>query len=99
MANKKVDGIIEAVRYQPDGKISCVRFYERRGVVWSDAFLLQREDLAMRLKKGKQIMTGTRQAYLGSTFATRIAIKEMGSTIITPGQAENRDLLDGVPVF
>ena len=31
MANKKYDGVIEAVHYAPDGQVEWVRAYLRRG--------------------------------------------------------------------
>ena len=34
MAKLKFDGLIEAVRYAPDGKIILVRAYERRGATF-----------------------------------------------------------------
>ena len=45
MARKTIDGVIEAVRYSPDGAISVVRTYQRRGAVWSDHILLGRKEL------------------------------------------------------
>ena len=53
MARKKIDGVIEAVRYTPGGMISVVRTYERRGAVWSDHIILDRTELIARLTTGK----------------------------------------------
>jgi hypothetical protein len=99
MARKKLDGVIEAVRYAPGGKIVFVRFYERHGVVWSDATLLEREDLSEQLKLGKHIVVGKRQAYLGSVFETGTAVQQKDASIVTEGQTGTGDFLDGVPVF
>ena len=99
MARKKLDGVIESVRYTPGGRITCVRLYERHGVVWSDAILLERKELSERLKLGKRIVVGKRQAYLGSVFETGTAVQQKEDNIATEGQTGARDFLDGVPVF
>ena len=99
MAGLKLDGIIEAVRYESDGKIAVVRAYERRGAVWSDRLLLGRSDLVDRLKKGKRYATGQRKVYLGSVFDAGAAVRHVDGRIVTEGQAGERDILTGVPVF
>jgi len=38
MAQAKYDGVIEAVRYAPAGRISLVRAYERRGPTFLTGF-------------------------------------------------------------
>jgi hypothetical protein len=99
MTSRKVDGIIEAVRYLPDGKIDLVRAYERHGVVWSDHILLGRQDLSERLKRGKHFVIGERKIYLGSMFETGVDVHQVQDYIITDGQAYARDLLNGIPIF
>ena len=99
MANKKLDGIIEAVRYSADGKIALVRVYERHGAVWSDHVLLERNALTEQLKQGKRFVTGERKILLGGVFKTGSAVREMKGSIITEGQTSAHDLLTGVPVF
>jgi hypothetical protein len=99
MDQKKWDGVIEAVRYSPGGKIEVVRAYERHGAVWSDHVLLLRDELSDRLKRGKRFAAGTRKLYLGSVFSTSSAVYQMEGHIITEGQTGVRDLLTGVPVF
>lgn len=99
MTSKKVDGIIEAVRYTSDGKIEVVRAYERHGVVWSDHIMLGRQELSERLKQGKRFVVGERKIYLGSMFKTGTAVHQVQDSIVTEGQASARDLLNGVPVF
>jgi len=99
MAQKKLDGVIEAVRYTPGGKIAVVRAYERHGVVWSDHVLLERKELSQRLEQGKRFVVGERKLYLGSVFETGTAVRQMEGNIVTEGQTSGRDLLSGVPVF
>lgn len=99
MAKKRLDGIIEAVRYSADGKIALVRVYERHGAVWSDHVLLERNALTEQLKKGKRYVLGERRILLGGVFKTGSAVLEMKGTIISEGQTSAHDLLTGVPVF
>jgi hypothetical protein len=99
MTSRKMDGIIEAVRYLPDGKIDLVRAYERHGIVWSDRILLGRQDLSERLKRGKRFVVGERKIYLGSMFETGLDVHQVQDFIVTNGQSNARDLLNGIPIF
>ncbi len=99
MAHKKIDGVIEAVRYTPGGTISVVRAYQRRGAVWSDHLLLGRPELVEQLKSGKTFMSGIRKEYMGGVFKTGATVRYIDEHVITEGQAALRDLLAGVPVF
>lgn len=96
MAKMKFDGLIEAVRYAPDGKIELVRAYERRGATFSDSILIDRANLAARLKKGEKFVTGVRKEFLGSTFETNRVVQLKGDAITT-GSDTNHDLLEEVP--
>jgi len=99
MARRKIDGVIEAVRYSPGGKIDLVRTFERRGAVWSDQVLLERQELVDRLKKGKRFVTGQREDYLGGVFQTGAAVRYVDQHIVTEGLAAGQDHLNGVPIF
>jgi hypothetical protein len=99
MAQSKVDGVIEAVRYDPGGTISVARAYERRGAVWSDQILLERKDLVRKLKQGKRFVIGVRKTYLGSVFDTGPEVQYTGDHIISDGQTASRDMLAGVSIF
>jgi hypothetical protein len=99
MPRKRIDGVIEAVRYLQDGKIEFVRAYERRGAIWSDHILLQRAELVERLKKGRRFVTGQRKLYLGSSLETGKPVRYMRDRISTDDEANTRDLLTGTPVF
>jgi hypothetical protein len=99
MAKRKLDGIIEAVRYAADGNIYFVRAYERRGVVWSDQVLLKRKELVEQLALGRQFVTGERESLLGSVFTTGSAIRQVDGKITSGGQVSSHDFLAGVPVF
>ncbi len=99
MARLKIDGVIEAVRYNPDGTIRLARGYERRGVVWTDEIMLNRNDLVERLSQGKRFVTGVRKQHLGSVFNTGPALHLTGGHILTDGMTENCDRLAGVGIF
>jgi hypothetical protein len=100
---KKIDGVIEAVRYNPNGQIALVRAYERRGATFSDRVLLDRKALLERLKSGKNFSIGQRKEFLGSTFElgkTVKAVAENGNEFLTTQEsAIQRDELEGTPAF
>jgi len=103
MAKMKFDGVIEAVRYAPDGKLVWVRAYERRGPTFSDRVLLDRGALLERLKAGKKFFAGQRVAYLSSTFDLKKAVRldqQDNLEFIVAGDKPTgkRDLLEDVPV-
>ena len=100
MPRKKIDGVIEAVRYDPAGRIQWVRAYERRGAAWSDHLLLDRKQLLERLSQGKRFITGQRQRLLASTFITGKsvqAIGDPGKQVLATRPDASRDLLEDVP--
>ena len=102
VSKKKYDGIIEAVHYNPDGKIEWVRAYERHGFVFSDRFLLDRDDLVERLKNGEKIFVGQRKTYWGNDFELEQAVRLVtrdGDELVVAGQGEGKvDHLEGVPI-
>lgn len=96
---KKMDGVIEAVRYTPDGKIDVVRAYERRGQTYSDHLIIRREELAARLKSGKRFAVGTRKKFLASTFEIKSEVRyDAARDVIGTNGNPDRDLLDA-PLF
>jgi hypothetical protein len=104
MARKKYDGVIEVVRYAPEGKISQVRIYERRGPTYSDRVLINRMELLQRLRSGKKFGVGIREALMASTFKVSSDVRLAGSRgqeVIVSGGANSteRDDLLGVPLF
>jgi hypothetical protein len=103
MAKQKFDGVVEAVRYTPDGLVEWVRAYERRGAVFGDHVLLNRGDLILRLKAGKRFVVGKRIPYMGANFdagPTIQLVRQNGSEVLcTAGSQASRDHLEGVPVI
>ena len=98
---KKIDGVIEAVRYK-NGQILMVRAYERRGATFSDRVLLERKTLLERLQKGQQYSTGSREELYASTFKLGklvLIIKQEDRELLATSQGATHDELDQVPVF
>ncbi len=94
----RFDGVIEAVRYAPDGKIEFVRAYERRGAAFSDYVLIPRAALIERLQQGKKFVTGKRKENLGGMFETGAQVL-FSDGFITTRPGAGRDFLDDVPVL
>ncbi len=104
-APRKVDAVVEAVHYTPEGKIDFVRLHERRGAVFGDHILVRREDLMQRLRAKQVIYSGRRLAPWGNQFelgAPLRLVNHNGGEWVRCGEddsAEARDLLKGVPVL
>lgn len=98
---KKLDGVIEAVRYK-NGHILMVRAYERRGVTFSDRVLLDRKTLLERLQKGQRFVTGQREDLKASTFKVGrdvLCVKQDGREWLSTRLDAARDELEEAPVF
>ena len=98
---KKVDGVIEAVRYK-NGQIMMVRAYERRGATFSDRVLLERKTLLERLQNGRQYSTGSREELRASTFNLGkpvLIVKQDDREFLATSENATSDELDEVPVF
>jgi len=98
---KKIDGVIEAVRYK-NGQIMMVRAYERRGATFSDRVLLDRKVLLDRLQKGQQFVTGSREELRASTFKVGksvIVLKQDDRELLATHPNATRDELEEVPIF
>ena len=98
---KKLDGVIEAVRYK-NGLIVLVRAYEKRGSSFSDRVLIERKDLLERIKKGKTFLTGSRRELLASTFESGKLLQVVsgnGREFIATHEGADHDDLEQVPVF
>ncbi len=100
---KRFDGVIEGVRYLPTGMVDVVRLYERRGATFSDWLLWTRAELVERLKAGKKVAIGSRKLLVASTFEVKGQVRLLrghsGEVLTTHGEAGERDLLDGAPLF
>lgn len=103
MANKKYDGVIEAVHYAPDGSVDWVRAYLRRGPTWSDRVILRRQDLIQEIKSGKHMMLGKRVEYMAGTFDVSLPVTVSSSNgkevLVTSSSPAEHDHLEGAPVL
>jgi hypothetical protein len=103
MAQKKYDGVIEAVHYGPDGQVEWVRAYQRRGPAWSDRVILQRPELIREIQSGKKFMLGQRVQYMAGTFEVTVPVQVSGPTgkeiLVTSESKTGGDLLEGAPVI
>jgi len=103
MSPKKIEAVIECVRYAADGRIETARGYERRGDTFTDLVLFDRETLLARLKAGKRVVVGKRKVRMASTFEILSEVRVGRSTgremIVAGSAADDRDDLDGAPLF
>ena len=103
MAKNKYDGVVEAVHYTPDGQVAWVRAYLRRGFIFSDRTMLDRETLIDTIKSGKRMVVGKRVPLMGANFEVSDAIKivkQNGGESLAVGEAQpGQDHLAGVPVI
>ena len=103
MAKNKFDGVIETVHYSPDGSIEMVRFYERRGPIFSDHLILKRDELVTRIKDGKRFFTGKRIPYVGGSFElyqpVQLINMEEKDFVVTGDGTTARDDLGSLPVL
>ena len=95
---KKFDGVIEAVRYNPEGQIALVR-----GYTYSDLVLLDRATLLERMKAGKKFTIGQRKEFWASTFdygkTVRVVSKNGDDVLTTRDDVPQHDELEGTPAF
>jgi hypothetical protein len=103
MSPIKVDGVIETVRYDPEGTLSLIRVYERRGPTYSDLILLSRDQLIQKLRTGKKFYVGKRIPLLASTFELGKPVKLSGQVgheiIVSQTDGGTHDDLSNAPLF
>ena len=103
MTPRKIDGVIEAVHYSADGQVETVRYYERRGAVFSDRKLMTRDGLIRMLKARKVFFTGARKPFQGASFETGKQVMLAGAAgrevLTTDNVPVEKDHLEGVPAF
>ena len=103
MAKIKYDGVVESVRYKPNGDVDWIRAFERRGPAFTDYIIIDRQSLIERLKAGKKFMVGKRVRFNASTFDVSSPVKlisrEGNDIVVAGGNQANNDRLDGVPLI
>src|SRR5512136_1744234 len=92
---KVIDGVIEAVRYDPEGNVVMARAYERRGKIYSDVVLLSRLDLIMKLTNQMHFAIGSRKDGKGGVFDLKKDIRLGGQAgheiLLSVGIDSNHD--------
>jgi hypothetical protein len=103
MSKKKVDGVVLAVHYNPDGQVAWARVYMRRGPTFSDRLMLNRQALIANLQSGKRYFIGERVPQMASTFKLmdplHVVEKNGKQFLVTGPQDADRDRLEGIPVI
>ena len=99
--SRKLDVVVDSVRYDDDQMIQIVRAYERRGKVWGDLVLLDRNLLAARIEDKKEVVTG-RQLDIPGDFDVFHKVEShtsSGQTYLFAGEMnEDSDSLN-LPIF
>jgi hypothetical protein len=103
MTKINYDGVLEAAHFKPDGQLDWVRVYERRGFVFSDRVMLNREAFVKQLKAGKRYMVGERILNMGGKFNITQPVhlvQQDGKQMIVVGDDPTKmDELVGVPII
>ena len=101
MAKVDYDGVVQAVHYDNQGQVMWVRAFLRRGPIWSDYVMIDRDDLVDNIKSGVRCRTGERLQYLGGTFETSFPVelvKVNNHEVLVAGDGQAKtDSLVGVP--
>jgi hypothetical protein len=102
-AKQKIDGVVEAVRYSPEGMIDLVRLYPRISTTYADRVLWTREQLVKELKAKKHFVVGQRRPMWGATFDLGAELhldQSSKKELVYCGQSSvDHDLLQDVPRF
>ena len=100
---KKFDGVVDAVRLGPDGRLARARVFQSLGATYSDHVILTREQLVDQMKQGKHYGFGQRKETWGFTFEPSIElrlVKENGQDYIRSNSGGGTgDDLKGLPLF
>jgi hypothetical protein len=103
MTKKTIDGVIETVRYDPEGKVDLVRVYEKRGPTFSDVVILTRDQIIRKLRTGKKFYVGDRISLQASTFKLGKLVFLSGpvghEVIISQAGSKDQDNLQDAPLF
>jgi hypothetical protein len=100
-ASRKLDIVLVSARYKDDGTLEFARGYERRGVVWSDIRLYDRETLVAKVRVGAKIYTGDPVKIPGNyepEKRVRLAGEDGGVYLVANGGSGEKDDL-GLPIL
>ncbi|MDF1499917.1 MAG: hypothetical protein P1P76_05575 [Anaerolineales bacterium] len=99
--SRRLDIVLVAARYTEDGVLEFARGYERRGVIWSDVRIFERDTLLKKIKSGARIVTGDPVKIPGNYVANqRVRLEGKGGDerLVTNGTGSAQDDL-GLPVL
>ncbi len=104
MRKQKIDGVMECVRYKPNGEVEWVRAYERRGATYSDHLLLKRETLIEKTQIRQKIYGGEPHFTDGEHLRCNLARspvpkQEIREVLVTGDIQSNQDRLEGIPII
>jgi len=102
ITRKPVDLVLVAARFAGDTSLlSWAQAYERRGPIWTDILLLDREQLISRLRAKKRVFTG-RPRELSGDFDVISPVRLMQAAGTSVLRADGRDAPGddlGLPLF
>jgi hypothetical protein len=99
--SRKLDVVLVAARYNDEGALKFAKGYERRGKVWSDIRIFDRETLLNKVRSGAKVVTGNPVAIPGNydpAGIVRIIDRDGGERLVTDGKQNQFDDL-GLPVL
>jgi hypothetical protein len=101
-ASRKLDVVLVAARYGEEGdRLNIARGYERRGFVWGDLVLFDRQTLIERLNAKKRVVTGYPGELPGDfevTATVHLMREGVTESLVANGHQSGRDDL-GLPLF
>jgi hypothetical protein len=101
-ARKEVDVVLIAARKDPEnGHLMIAQACERRGPVWGDVKLLQRDAIIARIKEGKRVVTGRPTDLQGDfeVFAPVQVSEQEGEEKLFTGTPSTKSEDLGIPLF
>jgi hypothetical protein len=101
--SRKADVVVVAARYDDGGRrLLQAQAYERRGAVWGDVVLLDREALLGKVRSRRRVFAGEARPEVPGDFILRGGIRargDAGHAVLVQGtSADGADDL-GVPLF
>jgi hypothetical protein len=101
-ALKEIDVVLIAIRLEPESeRITIAQGCIRRGTVWGDVQLLDRDSIVRKIKDGKTVVTGKRTEVQGDfeVFApVQLSNGDSGGTLFTGSLPSSKDDLS-IPFF
>jgi hypothetical protein len=93
-ASRTLDIVLVAARYKEDGTLQFAKGYKRRGFVWTDLCIFDRETLMKMVRDGKRIFTGNPENLPGNYEPiNRVRVEERDGTscLVANGSGSSED--------